>query len=497
MFAVSDAPGHLFWAFWKRAQAVALRTDEAIFTYEELDRRAAGLAATVAPYGGSGERLAVMARPSVDLVVAVLGAYRAGWIAVPINPRSRAAEIEHILQDSGARVLVHDRHPDLPIVHAPALERRIETGSALVQAAPPRGPGGLPLTGKHGALLIYTSGTTGRSKGVLLTHGAVVDNMRALTGLWRWSPKDVVSLTLPLFHVHGLCIGLHGALLHGAEILLHERFEPAAVVADFRERGASVFLGVPTMYTRMLEYLEQHPDAAQALARGRLFTAGSAALPAADLAAFEACTGHRILERYGMSETLITLSNPHDGERKPGSVGRPVPGCEVRIVDEHGAEVTDEPGEILVRSNGIMSGYWNQPQETQQAFAGDFFRTGDIAIRDVDGYVRIVGRKSVDIIKSGGFKISAREIEDVLRAHELVCDAAVVGVPDPTWGERVVAAVVPNEMPGPPGFELALIGHVAAHLAHYKKPKEVRLIPELPRNALGKVQKHRLRPLFV
>jgi acyl-CoA synthetase (AMP-forming)/AMP-acid ligase II len=231
------------------------------------------------------------------------------------------------------------------------------------------------------------------------------------------------------------------------------------------------------------------------LRRGRLFTSGSAPLPAADMRRFEALTGQQILERYGMSETLITLSNPHDGERRAGSVGQPVPGCEIRVVDDNMREVVDEPGEILVLSNGIMSGYWNMPEADSKAFAGDWFRTGDVAIRGADGYVRIVGRKSVDIIKSGGFKISAREIEDALREHPAVADVAVVGLPDPTWGERIVAAVVTAGDPSP-GLEDALIGHVAGVLADFKKPREIRLISELPRNALGKVQKHRLKEQF-
>jgi acyl-CoA synthetase (AMP-forming)/AMP-acid ligase II len=495
---VSDAPGYLFWPAWKRQDREALRIEDGrSYTFGELDRRAAGFAHTLSEHAAAGDRVGILAEPSVDVVVALLGCYRAGCIAVPINTRYREQEIGHILRDSGATILVHDPHDALRATGPTAVTRQIQTGAELEAASADTEPRSLPITGKHGALIIYTSGTTGKSKGVLLTFEAVVDNMRALTGLWQWAESDVLSLSLPLFHVHGLCIGIHGAILNSMPVLLHRRFDPAAVVADFSDRGATVFMGVPTMYARLLAHMDEHPEAADALGRGRLFTSGSAALPARHMERFEALTGHRILERYGMSETLITLSNPHDGERRPGSVGLPVPGCTIRIVDERGREVTGEPGEILVESNGMMAGYWNQPEATAASFAGDFFRTGDIAVREPDGYVRIVGRKSVDIIKSGGFKISAREIEDVLREHPDVVDAAVVGIPDETWGERIVAAVVTSGgLCDRPDAEQSLADHVAGALADYKKPRQVKLVDDLPRNALGKVQKHRLRALF-
>jgi acyl-CoA synthetase (AMP-forming)/AMP-acid ligase II len=270
-------------------------------------------------------------------------------------------------------------------------------------------------------------------------------------------------------------------------------------VRSFRDEGATVFMGVPTMYRLLIEHLGEAPDDARALASARLFTSGSAALPAADAAAFAALTGHSILERYGMTETGFTISNPYDGERRPGSVGHPVPGYDVRIVDEDGRPCgTGEIGEILVRGDGLMRGYWNRASDTEEALRDGWFLTGDLATRDADGYVRIAGRKSLDLVKSGGFKISAREIEEALAAHPSVTEAAVIAIPDPLWGERIAAVVVPRAWSTEldPDLALELAEFVALKLADYKRPRSFRFVASLPRNAMGKVEKHRLRALF-
>ncbi|HEV8267491.1 MAG TPA: AMP-binding protein, partial [Thermoanaerobaculia bacterium] len=356
---------------------------------------------------------------------------------------------------------------------------------------------GAPPVDSDTALLIYTSGTTGKSKGVELSFGAVAANVGAVTGLWRFVPEDRLILALPLFHVHGLCLGIHGMLLSGLTTLLFERFDAARVALAFEKDAATVFMGVPTMYVKLLDYLVNHPESAAALSRARLFTSGSAPLPANDFHLFEEKTGHRILERYGMSETLFTLSNPYDGERRPGTVGVPVPGCEVRLVDDDGRDVSSgELGEIVVKSNGMMSGYWGRRDDTAASFRDGWFSTGDVASRSKDGTVTIVGRKSVDVIKSGGYKISAREIEDVLSRHPLVKEVAVVGGPDRLFGQKVVAAVVVHPNAGAtldPDVLLDELSRFAARfLADYKRPRAVIILSELPRNALGKVQKHRL-----
>jgi acyl-CoA synthetase (AMP-forming)/AMP-acid ligase II len=290
------------------------------------------------------------------------------------------------------------------------------------------------------ALLIYTSGTTGKPKGVMLSHAALAANLGAVAEAWRFDTRDVVVNMLPLHHVHGLGLATLATLLAGAAVELHPRFDAPTLVAAIAG-GATVFMGVPTMYHLLLEHLGRAPADADVLRRARLFTAGSAALPAAAFARFAALTGHHILERYGMTETLFTLSNPYDGPRVPGAVGQPIAGVTVRLVDEFGAPAGAGPGEIEVRGDGLMTGYWQRPAATAAAFRDGWFRTGDTAVIEAGSY-RIVGRTSTDIIKSGGYKLGAREIEDAIVGTGLVSECAVLGVPDEKWGELVGAVCV-------------------------------------------------------
>jgi acyl-CoA synthetase (AMP-forming)/AMP-acid ligase II len=507
--------GRLFSGLQAAPEKVALLFEGKSWTFSDLDRLSKRYARGLARAGiSAGDRVAIFCETSPEVIIALLGAYRLGALHVPINTRYRGGEVEHILSDSGAAaILLRAGSPCATIFREvekrlPAHPRRIWFGARAPAGASEDleferlldagEDGGDPLRAgdEDTAILLYTSGTTGKSKGVELSFRALVENTESVTRLWRFSAADRMALALPLFHVHGLGLGVHGALLNGMTILLFERFEASDIPGAFTSGGATLFQGVPTMYVRLLEHLERNPATASALARARLFTSGSAPLPAEDFHRFEELTGHRILERYGMSETLFTLSNTYE-DRRPGTVGLPVPGCEIRIVDDAGAEVAqDELGEILVRSNGIMTRYWRRPEETTASFRGDWFVTGDMARRDRDGYVTIAGRKSVDFIKSGGFKISAREIEDVLRRHPRVQDVAVIGAPDRVWGERIVAAVVLRLSAGPALSSEALLeelsGFCSKSLADYKRPREVRVVEELPRNALGKIQKHRI-----
>ncbi|MGH1341802.1 MAG: class I adenylate-forming enzyme family protein [Nannocystales bacterium] len=470
-----------------RGDHLALVQEGCRWTYAQLDAGMRAWGSDLREAGvGTGDRVAVLAPSSPQLIAAMLGAYAIGAVWVPINTRYREAEVGHILEDAKPSLLLCD----------PALREAVPTSSPVpvrdLEARPTASLEIEALSDDAPAMLVYTSGTTGRSKGATLSHSAVVEGIAALTGLWGWSHRDVLSLQLPLFHVHGLCIGVHGALLAGMSMLIHAKFSARAVVDDVAQRGASIFMGVPTMYTRLLAHLDANPTEGDSLRGARLFTAGSAALPASDLEAFERHTGHRILERYGMSETLITFSNPLLGERRPGSVGREVPGVRSRVVDEHGSPV--EPGvvgELQVQTPAMMSAYWKNPEATTSSFDGPWFRTGDVVQRDADGYLRIVGRMSVDIIKSGGFKISAREIEEVLLLHPAVAEVAVVGLPDETWGERIEAAVVLVD--SLPDAQEALVAHALAALADYKKPRAVHVVDTLPRNALGKLQKVALK----
>ncbi|HWB81661.1 MAG TPA: AMP-binding protein, partial [Nannocystaceae bacterium] len=437
-----------FFALERFGERPAIVAPDGTLSWCELADAIAGYGLDVAP----GERVALLGAPSLQLVVATLAVQYAGAIAVPLNPRHTAPELAHVLHDSGAsRVLVDD-----------TLRARVEPLARHIAALAPSHAGErappYPSADDDVALIIYTSGTTGPSKGVALPWRALASNMGALCRGWGFGPADVLSHALPLFHVHGLCIGIYGALLTGATILLHPRFDAAAIVADIRDRGATVFMGVPTMYVQLLEHLDRHPADAVPLSRARLFTAGSAALAPSVLVRFEELTGARILERYGMTETLITLSNPLHGERRAGTVGRPVDGVEIRIVDD----------ELQVRGDSLMRGYWNNPSATAAAFVDGWFRTGDVAKQDPDGYVRILGRMSTDIVKSGGFKLSTAEIEEVLRDHPGVAEVAVIGVADAKWGERVVAVVVPRG--GTPTRE-QLASHCRAALADYKTPR--------------------------
>jgi malonyl-CoA/methylmalonyl-CoA synthetase len=505
----------LFAALENHPEKPAIVFENRTWTYADLDRLSAAYARGLAAKGiEPGDRVAVFAETSPEVIVALLGHYRLGAVHVPINTRYREEELAHILEDSGARaVLLRAGSPcarvldeiapppglafriwsggenSAPSAEDPTFDRLVETPSRDRKIA------SLPADDDP-AILLYTSGTTGKSKGVELSFRAVVANTEAVTGLWRFSPEDRMALALPLFHVHGLGLGVHGALLNAMTMLLFERFDAGRIVEAYERDGATLFQGVPTMYFKLLELLAQRPEAAAALARGRLFTSGSAALAADDFLRFEELTGHRILERYGMSETLFTLSNTYE-DRRPGTVGLPTPGCEIRIVDESGREAAPgEHGEILARSNGMMTRYWGRPEETAASFRDGWFITGDVASRDRDGYVTIAGRKSVDFIKSGGFKISAREVEDVLRRHPLVKDVAVIGAPDRLWGQRIVAAVVLHPSPAAAPSSEFLLEELSTFcsksLADYKRPREVRVVEDLPKNALGKIQKHRL-----
>ncbi|HEX8804459.1 MAG TPA: AMP-binding protein, partial [Acidimicrobiales bacterium] len=327
------------------------------------------------------------------------------------------------------------------------------------------------------ALLPYTSGTTGTPKGALLSHGNLLASAEAVRLAWRWTADDRLVLCLPLFHVHGLGVGVHGTLLAGASAVLHERFDPEAVLAEAAGGEATLLFGVPTVYARLVE--APGADRLQGL---RLCVSGSAPLSAELHGRIRARAGQVVLERYGMTETVMLVSNPYDGERRPGTVGLPLPGVEVRL--------DDRSGEIEVRGPNVFGGYWRRPDADAAAFTGDgWFRTGDVGALDPDGYLRIVGRAK-ELIITGGFNVYPREVEDVLRAHPDVADAAVVGTPSAEWGETVTAYVEAGE-----GLDAeGLLAWAAGQLAPYKRPRRVHRVDALPRNPLGKVLRHRLRP---
>ena len=475
----------LFPALTAGSERPALRFGDRALTYAALAAAAGPLAARIA----GARRIAVWATPTLGTAVGVVAALLAGVPAVPVNPRSGERELAHIVTDSAPALVLAEPGVELPPALA-ALERvDVLTGGGSAPASPPPEPSpGAP------ALIVYTSGTTGPPKGVVLSRGAIAATLDALEDAWQWTADDVLVQALPLFHVHGLILGILGPLRRGGSVRHLGRFDTEGVTRELSS-GATMFFGVPTMYHRIAEALAEDTALAKALTRARLLVSGSAALPVHDHRRIAAATGRRVIERYGMTETLMNTSVRADGEPRAGAVGVPLRGVGLRLVEESGEEIEaydgESVGEIQVRGPNLFTEYLNRPDATEAAFTDGWFRTGDMAIRDPDGYVRIVGRKATDLIKSGGYKIGAGEIENVLLEHPGVREAAVTGEPDDDLGERIVAWIVPVSAADPPSAQ-ELADHVAAQLAAHKRPRVVRYLQALPRNDMGKIMKRSL-----
>jgi malonyl-CoA/methylmalonyl-CoA synthetase len=471
-------------------------------SYAALDAAAGRLAAALAGRGlDRGDRLAVYLPNGPELVAIHLAALRLGAVLLPINLAYRRREIGAMLADAAPRLLVAEP-AILPILEElyPAerasLEAVILAGEVLRLASAPAAPAPRPpVAGDDPALLLYTSGTTGPSRGAVVSHNNLLATVTGLLAAWAWEPADVLLLGLPLFHVHGLVVGLDCALAAGATLHL-ARFEAASAVDALAAGPATLFFGVPTLYVRLVEELRRRdgegrrPD----LSRVRLFCSGSAPLAAETFAAFRQLTGHEILERYGMTEAGMILSNPYAGPRRPGTVGTPLPGVSVRLVDDAGRELAPGgEGELWVRGSNVFSGYLNAPEKTAASFRHDelgrrWFRTGDLARQDLaTGAISLLGRRA-ELILCGGLNVYPREIEEALAALPGVREAAVVGRPHPEWGEVPVAYVVLDR----PLDEAELAARLRRDLAAFKVPRAFHAVDALPRNALGKVQKHLL-----
>ncbi|MFJ6902222.1 acyl-CoA synthetase [Streptomyces hokutonensis] len=475
----------LFPALTNPGEQPALRFGDRSLTYAELGAAADALAARCA----GRDRVAVWATNSLETAVAVVAALRAGVAAVPLNPKSGDKELGHILADSAPALVLAAPGDELP-----SALRELERVDVDVRGVGGEGPAVSP-DDEDPALVVYTSGTTGPPKGAVLPRRAIATTLDALADAWQWTGDDVLVHGLPLFHVHGLVLGILGPLRRGGSVRHLGRFSTEGVARELND-GATMLFGVPTMYHRIAETLPDDPGLAKSLARARLLVSGSAALPVHDHERIASATGRRVIERYGMTETLMNTSVRADGEPRAGTVGVPLPGVELRLVEEDGTQLPvydgESVGEIQVRGPNLFTEYLNRPDATAAAFTADgWFRTGDMAVRDPDGYVRIVGRKATDLIKSGGYKIGAGEIENALLEHPGVREAAVTGEPDPDLGERIVAWIVPADPQSPP--ELAeLADHVAGRLAPHKRPRVVHHLSALPRNDMGKILKRAL-----
>ena len=447
-------------------------------SYGELRESAAALAAQ---FDGA-ERVAVWAESTLETCVAAVAAIATGAPLVPVNPKLGRGELEHVLTDSKPDVIV-GAPDDLPTHRAGSPSTSTPAAASWRTA---------DAGDEDPALIIYTSGTTGKPKGAILPRRAVTSNLDGLADAWDWTGEDVLTHGLPLFHVHGLVLGLLGPLRRGGELRHLGRFEPAAAAKALQD-GATMLFGVPTMYHRLGREAESDSAIVDGLKRARLLVSGSAPLPAPEFTRIERLTGQQIVERYGLTETLMNTAVRADSQPRAGYVGVPVPGVEVRLVDDDGNEMTasdDETiGEVTVRGPNLFAGYLNRPEATEEAMRDGWFFTGDLATVAEDGYWRIVGRRSTDLIKTGGYKVGAGEIEVALLEHPGVLEVAVTGEEDPDLGEKIIAWVVPDGDKPP---EKDLIDHVAGELAPHKRPREIRFLDELPRNAMGKVVKQKL-----
>lgn len=461
--------------------AEAVRFGQRSVTYCELRVVTAALAGQLTHV----RRVAIWAQSEVETCVAIVAALAAGVAAVPINPKLGIRELQHVISDASPGLVLAAPHAVLPeALHPiPRLSVNLQAqGAALPPEPDPESP----------ALIIYTSGTTGPPKGVVLPRRAIAADIDSLAEAWAWTARDVLVQALPLSHVHGLVLGVLGPLRLGGAVHHLGSFSIDGVV---RELGgsATMLFGVPTMYHRLAAAAERDSEVAAALTRARLLVSGSAALSVSDAQRIAMATGQQVAQRYGMTESLITCAVRAEGPRKPGTVGPPLDGVRLRLVDDQGdtIEVADTVGEIEVAGPTLFLGYLNRPDATAEAMHDGWFRTGDVATRSADGHLRIVGRRSTDLISSGGYKIGTGEIEDALLEHPGVAEAAVTGEPDPDLGERLVAWVVAAGDPPPAADELA--EHVAGLLAPHKRPRVVRFLPALPRNDMGKVRKAELR----
>lgn len=474
--------------------------DSLYYSWNDLDRASAKMANLLARLNlPEGSRIAAQVDKSPEALILYLATLRAGHIYLPLNTAYRSAEIAYVIGDAEPAVVVCSpkNFGWVSQIAFASGTRHVftlgddRTGSLLVRAALQSSR--FETVEKRPddvAAILYTSGTTGRSKGAMLTHDNLASNALVLHDYWRWQEGDVLLHALPLFHVHGLFVASHGALLNGSKMIFLPKFDSEKVVRYLSR--ATVFMGVPTYYVRLLA---ESSFGNAACSNMRLFVSGSAPLLPDTFKEFASRTGHTILERYGMSETIMLTSNPYDAERVEGTVGLPLPGVSVRVVKDGGtACAIGEIGDIQVKGPNVFKAYWRMPEKTAEEFTSDgYFNTGDVGSVDDNGYLSIVGR-SKDLIISGGYNVYPKEIESFIDEMDDVVESAVVGLPHPDFGEAVMAVVVPKA--GAALTEEQVVSWLKSRIANFKVPKRVFFVPELPRNTMGKVQKNVLREQF-
>ena len=502
----------------QQPERAAIFFEDQVISYGQLYAEAERFARALQAQGVQpGQRVALFLENSPAFVIAYLGTHLAEGIVVLVNTQYRQVELSHIMTDAGVRLCItsaagaEELLPLAPLALTMLVivgsMSNLSSSSATIEClsfSDFMGRGSVHTEHRNNqydagptmpapdapAVIAYTSGTTGRAKGALLLHRNLISNISAVTTAWHWTGDDRLLLMLPLFHTHGLMVGMHGTLFAGASVVLRRKFDAVDCLNTLRsDSSITLFFGVPTMYSRLLAEAERQGVPSHPL---RLFVSGSAPLSSQLFEEFAHAFGQLILERYGMTETSMNLTNPYIGERRAGTVGSPFPGQEARVVDGTTRQLLPpgEIGEIEVRGPHVFVGYWNRPDATSEAFSSNgWFKTGDLGWYSSDGYYTITGRAR-ELIISGGYNIYPREVEDVLEGHEDIAEVAVVGLPDPDMGEQVVAVVVPkaDHTPDP----AAIIAFCRERLASYKKPRQVVFVSALPRNALGKVQKHLL-----
>jgi len=477
-------------------ESQAIISDGKSYSYNDLLKRSEEIACYLLETNIdlNQERVAFMVEPGFDYVAVQWGIWRAGGIAVPLCITYPEDALMYVVEDTQAtHIIASEFFSGI----ASSVATKLETSFATVENCHAEKKSLPEIDPERRAMILYTSGTTSKPKGVLTTHRNITAQITSLVVAWKWASSDHILCVLPLHHVHGIINVIGSALWSGATCEFLPKFSPEGIFEKFYKGEINLFMAVPTIYFKLVTYVDACSDLEKeniynCLKKFRLMVSGSAALPVSIMEKWKVVSGHDLLERYGMTEIGMGISNPYEGKRRPGFIGQPLPGVSIRLTDEQDLQIHGEPGEIQVKGDTVFNEYWHRPEATSLSFTKDgWFKTGDIA-ELVDGSYRILGRSSTDIIKSGGYKISALEIEEVIRAEKGIVDCSVVGLPDDEWGELIAAALITSNL-----FELKeLIAALKNKLPGYKMPRKFKLLSDLPRNAMGKVTKNELKKIF-